>query len=135
MVVSDFHVFIRDVLQHVDAVQKDHPGLPVFLLGHSMVCRPRRGPRSSAPSVHPAGDGGGRPLPSQRGPSAHAACGAPGGCLLRKQGGVGILRRPQRRASPPTPPLQGPRVTLLPLFGVGPLGSCFLPVSESRGSH
>uniref|UniRef100_A0A8C2S443 Monoglyceride lipase n=1 Tax=Capra hircus TaxID=9925 RepID=A0A8C2S443_CAPHI len=36
MVVSDFHVFIRDVLQHVDAVQKDHPGLPVFLLGHSM---------------------------------------------------------------------------------------------------
>uniref|UniRef100_A0A3Q1MFP1 Monoglyceride lipase n=2 Tax=Bos TaxID=9903 RepID=A0A3Q1MFP1_BOVIN len=36
MVVSDFHVFIRDVLQHVDAVQKDYPGLPVFLLGHSM---------------------------------------------------------------------------------------------------
>uniref|UniRef100_A0A8B9XCS3 Serine aminopeptidase S33 domain-containing protein n=1 Tax=Bos mutus grunniens TaxID=30521 RepID=A0A8B9XCS3_BOSMU len=36
MVVSDFHVFIRDVLQHVDAVQKDHPGLPIFLLGHSM---------------------------------------------------------------------------------------------------
>uniref|UniRef100_A0A452E6R4 Monoglyceride lipase n=1 Tax=Capra hircus TaxID=9925 RepID=A0A452E6R4_CAPHI len=36
MVVSDFHVFIRDVLQHVDAVQKEHPGLPVFLLGHSM---------------------------------------------------------------------------------------------------
>ncbi|XP_043741172.1 monoglyceride lipase isoform X4 [Cervus elaphus] len=36
MVVSDFHVFVRDVLQHVDAVQKDHPGLPVFLLGHSM---------------------------------------------------------------------------------------------------
>ncbi|KAF6303048.1 monoglyceride lipase [Rhinolophus ferrumequinum] len=37
MVVSDFHVFIRDVLQHVDTVQKDYPGLPVFLLGHSMV--------------------------------------------------------------------------------------------------
>lgn len=36
MVVSDFHVFIRDVLQHVDNVQKDYPGLPVFLLGHSM---------------------------------------------------------------------------------------------------
>lgn len=36
MVVSDFHVFVRDALQHVDAVQKDHPGLPVFLLGHSM---------------------------------------------------------------------------------------------------
>lgn len=36
MVVSDFHVFIRDVLQHVDTVQKDYPELPVFLLGHSM---------------------------------------------------------------------------------------------------
>uniref|UniRef100_A0A8C8YNV4 Monoglyceride lipase n=1 Tax=Prolemur simus TaxID=1328070 RepID=A0A8C8YNV4_PROSS len=40
MVVSDFHVFVRDVLQHVDLMQKDHPGLPVFLLGHSMVSRP-----------------------------------------------------------------------------------------------
>lgn len=40
MVVSDFHVFVRDVLQHVDLLQKDHPGLPVFLLGHSMVSRP-----------------------------------------------------------------------------------------------
>ncbi|XP_058534874.1 monoglyceride lipase isoform X2 [Ochotona princeps] len=36
MVVSDFHVFVRDVLQHVDLLQKEHPGLPVFLLGHSM---------------------------------------------------------------------------------------------------
>ncbi|XP_014652251.1 PREDICTED: monoglyceride lipase [Ceratotherium simum simum] len=36
MVVSDFHVFVRDVLQHVDMVQKDYPELPVFLLGHSM---------------------------------------------------------------------------------------------------
>ncbi|XP_060036267.1 monoglyceride lipase isoform X2 [Erinaceus europaeus] len=36
MVVSDFQVFVRDVLQHVDSVQKDYPGLPVFLLGHSM---------------------------------------------------------------------------------------------------
>ncbi|XP_075406385.1 monoglyceride lipase isoform X3 [Tenrec ecaudatus] len=36
MVVSDFQVFIRDVLQHVDVMQKDYPALPVFLLGHSM---------------------------------------------------------------------------------------------------
>nr|XP_023475628.1 monoglyceride lipase isoform X6 [Equus caballus] len=36
MVVSDFHVFVRDVLQHVDIMQKDYPGIPVFLLGHSM---------------------------------------------------------------------------------------------------
>lgn len=41
MVVSDFHVFVRDALQHVDVMQKDHPGLPVFLLGHSMVSRPQ----------------------------------------------------------------------------------------------
>ena len=69
MVVSDFHVFIRDVLQHVDAVQKDYPGLPVFLLGHSMVRRPQRA-RASAPGVRPAADGGSS--------SAHAVRGLPG---------------------------------------------------------
>ncbi|XP_053148754.1 monoglyceride lipase isoform X3 [Hemicordylus capensis] len=37
MVVSDFHVFVRDSLQHIDLMKKDHPGLPLFLLGHSMV--------------------------------------------------------------------------------------------------
>lgn len=37
MVVSDFHVFVRDSLQHIDLMKKDHPGVPVFLLGHSMV--------------------------------------------------------------------------------------------------
>lgn len=42
MVVSDFQVFVRDVLQHVDTVQKDYPGVPVFLLGHSMVSRSPR---------------------------------------------------------------------------------------------
>ncbi|XP_051010838.1 monoglyceride lipase isoform X2 [Acomys russatus] len=36
MVVSDFQVYVRDLLQHVDAVQKDHPEVPIFLLGHSM---------------------------------------------------------------------------------------------------
>ncbi|XP_070594486.1 monoglyceride lipase isoform X1 [Erythrolamprus reginae] len=36
MVVSDFHVFVRDSLQHIDLMKKDHPGIPVFLLGHSM---------------------------------------------------------------------------------------------------
>lgn len=49
MVVSDFHVFIRDVLQHVDIMQKDYPGLPVFLLGHSMVSRPQKTPPESSP--------------------------------------------------------------------------------------
>ncbi|XP_058023408.1 monoglyceride lipase isoform X2 [Ahaetulla prasina] len=37
MVVSDFHVFVRDSLQHIDLMKKDYPGIPVFLLGHSMV--------------------------------------------------------------------------------------------------
>ncbi|XP_066472858.1 monoglyceride lipase isoform X2 [Tiliqua scincoides] len=36
MIVSDFHVYVRDSLQHIDLMKKDHPGLPVFLLGHSM---------------------------------------------------------------------------------------------------
>ncbi|XP_005387107.1 PREDICTED: monoglyceride lipase isoform X3 [Chinchilla lanigera] len=36
LVVYDFQVYVRDVLHHVDTVQKDYPGLPVFLLGHSM---------------------------------------------------------------------------------------------------
>lgn len=36
MVVSDFQVFVRDVLQHVDTIQKDYPDVPIFLLGHSM---------------------------------------------------------------------------------------------------
>ncbi|XP_048171202.1 monoglyceride lipase isoform X2 [Corvus hawaiiensis] len=37
MVVSDFHVFIRDSLQHIDLMKKEHPELPVLILGHSMV--------------------------------------------------------------------------------------------------
>ncbi|XP_029457173.1 monoglyceride lipase isoform X1 [Rhinatrema bivittatum] len=36
MVVSDFQVFVRDSLQHVDLIKKEHPGLPIFIFGHSM---------------------------------------------------------------------------------------------------
>nr|XP_005507580.1 monoglyceride lipase [Columba livia] len=36
MVVSDFHVFVRDSLQHIDLMKKEHPELPVLILGHSM---------------------------------------------------------------------------------------------------
>nr|XP_033782345.1 monoglyceride lipase isoform X2 [Geotrypetes seraphini] len=36
MVVSDFQVFIRDSLQHIDLVKKEHPGLPIYIFGHSM---------------------------------------------------------------------------------------------------
>ena len=68
MVVSDFQVFIRDVLQHVDVVQKDHPGLPIFLLGHSMVSRPQKSPLSQAgPQPQPCG-GWRLRVPGCRGP-------------------------------------------------------------------
>lgn len=135
MVVSDFHVFVRDVLQHVDAVQKDHPGLPVFLLGHSMVSRPRRGPWVQPSPASPwVGMEGGRPLHTLR-------MGLPGSsCSGDKLGSVS-RRRPQRRAAPPVPSRQGPGSPLLPLFGVGAPQfavretQCFLPVSESRGSQ
>ncbi|XP_074008998.1 monoglyceride lipase isoform X1 [Numenius arquata] len=36
MVVSDFHVFVRDSLQHIDLMKKEHPELPILILGHSM---------------------------------------------------------------------------------------------------
>lgn len=63
MVVSDFQVFVRDVLQHVDSVQKDYPGLPVFLLGHSMVSRPATTSRASSHLLptHPVEEAGGEP--------------------------------------------------------------------------
>ncbi|XP_066300724.1 monoglyceride lipase-like isoform X2 [Branchiostoma lanceolatum] len=34
--VTSFHEYVRDALQHVDKVRAEHPGLPVFILGHSM---------------------------------------------------------------------------------------------------
>ncbi|XP_064012877.1 monoglyceride lipase isoform X3 [Pogoniulus pusillus] len=37
MVVSDFHIFIRDSLQHIDLMKKEHPELPILILGHSMI--------------------------------------------------------------------------------------------------
>ncbi|XP_073448005.1 monoglyceride lipase [Aquarana catesbeiana] len=36
MMVSDFHVFVRDGLQHVDLMRKEHPNVPLFICGHSM---------------------------------------------------------------------------------------------------
>ncbi|CAI9621183.1 unnamed protein product [Staurois parvus] len=36
MTVSDFHVFVRDGLQHVDLMRKEHPNVPLFICGHSM---------------------------------------------------------------------------------------------------
>ncbi|XP_048879593.1 monoglyceride lipase-like [Brienomyrus brachyistius] len=36
MMVRDFKVYIRDSLQHVDLMKEQYPGLPLFILGHSM---------------------------------------------------------------------------------------------------
>nr|XP_023691085.1 monoglyceride lipase isoform X1 [Paramormyrops kingsleyae] len=36
LVVRDFQVYIRDATQHVAIMKKRYPGLPIFLLGHSM---------------------------------------------------------------------------------------------------
>ncbi|KAG9472329.1 monoglyceride lipase [Eleutherodactylus coqui] len=36
MIVSDFQIYVRDSLQHVDLVRKAFPDLPMFICGHSM---------------------------------------------------------------------------------------------------
>ncbi|KAG8435915.1 hypothetical protein GDO86_007130 [Hymenochirus boettgeri] len=36
MTVSDFHIYVRDSVQHVDLMRKEHAGLPLFMCGHSM---------------------------------------------------------------------------------------------------
>ncbi|XP_040264519.1 LOW QUALITY PROTEIN: monoglyceride lipase [Bufo bufo] len=36
MIVSDFQIYVRDGLQHVDLVRKVFPDLPMFICGHSM---------------------------------------------------------------------------------------------------
>lgn len=37
MNIKDFQIYIRDSLQHIDLMKSHHPGLPVFIVGHSMV--------------------------------------------------------------------------------------------------
>ncbi|KAJ0036512.1 hypothetical protein NQD34_005189 [Periophthalmus magnuspinnatus] len=36
MNIRDFQIYIRDVLQHVDLMKSRHPGIPIFIVGHSM---------------------------------------------------------------------------------------------------
>ncbi|XP_035828232.1 monoglyceride lipase isoform X2 [Aplysia californica] len=36
MHITDFRHYVRDVFQHVEVVQKRFPGVPVYVLGHSM---------------------------------------------------------------------------------------------------
>ncbi|XP_006823516.1 monoglyceride lipase-like [Saccoglossus kowalevskii] len=34
--ITDFNIYVRDTLQHIDIIAKKHPNLPIFLFGHSM---------------------------------------------------------------------------------------------------
>jgi len=35
-IISDYNIFVHDILQHVSIVTQEYPDIPVFLLGHSM---------------------------------------------------------------------------------------------------
>lgn len=37
MHITDIRHYVRDVFQHIDSVKEKFPGLPVFIIGHSMV--------------------------------------------------------------------------------------------------
>ncbi|XP_006823487.1 monoglyceride lipase-like [Saccoglossus kowalevskii] len=34
--ITDFHIYVRDTLQHVDIIKEKYPKLPIFLIGNSM---------------------------------------------------------------------------------------------------
>uniref|UniRef100_H2ZA25 Serine aminopeptidase S33 domain-containing protein n=1 Tax=Ciona savignyi TaxID=51511 RepID=H2ZA25_CIOSA len=34
--VTDYRIYLRDMLQHVNIMKQRYPGLPVYLYGHSM---------------------------------------------------------------------------------------------------
>ena len=38
MHITDFRHYVRDVFVHVEMVKEQFPELPVYILGHSMVC-------------------------------------------------------------------------------------------------
>ena len=37
MQISSFSIYVADVLKHIDELSESNAGLPIFLLGHSMV--------------------------------------------------------------------------------------------------
>ena len=37
MHINDFQCYVRDLVQHVELLKAKHPGLPVFIIGESMV--------------------------------------------------------------------------------------------------
>ena len=32
------HIYVQNVVQHVELLKAKHPGLPVFIIGESIVC-------------------------------------------------------------------------------------------------
>lgn len=35
--IEDFSVYVRDVINHVEDLKSANPGVPIFIMGHSMV--------------------------------------------------------------------------------------------------
>ena len=35
--INDFDIYVRDLVQHVELLKAKHSGLPVFIIGESMV--------------------------------------------------------------------------------------------------
>ena len=35
--IDDFQIYVRDLVQHIELLKVKHPGLPVFVIGESMV--------------------------------------------------------------------------------------------------
>ena len=35
--IEDFSVYVMDVVQHIQDLKVEHPDVPMFLMGHSMV--------------------------------------------------------------------------------------------------
>ena len=35
--INDFDIYVQDVVQHVELLKAKHPGLPLFIVGESMV--------------------------------------------------------------------------------------------------
>lgn len=42
MHITDIRHYVRDVFQHIDSVKEKFPGLPVFIIGHSMVSNEKK---------------------------------------------------------------------------------------------
>ena len=41
--IDTFDTFVDDVFAHLDEEKKQHPDIPVYLFGHSMVSKRRKG--------------------------------------------------------------------------------------------